>query len=928
MSGSTIPNAKTIEIIKGREYQAREEEVYKGNIFFAESYAAARDCVYDIIDASRMVKKQLLNDAEAENWQELIQLAPGKINHFLRGRVNNIVAFCADRGQGKTSAMRSFAQELREYAHQRREPGGQVEPKERRDFWAAPAGQELPQMRFVECIDPTMMSEQDSIIKVILSRMFMRASQKEEKEGPGQGRRSDSGKRDELLRQFQRCFHDAEILRGEDRDQDWLEEDDLEKMAELGDSSNLLASMYRLILLYLDYMGSDQDCLVIQIDDADMQISKTYQILEDIRRYLLLPDLIILFAANMTQLESTIEQHFLKEYEISLNISDSMGTMEYCHNIAALYLEKALPVPHRIFLPRLEEHWRELFLVYREPRTEDEPADSVPKNLLSPPGGRDWRIEKQLLSYLHRKTGMVFLGSGEDYHDFLPTNLRDLTHFLAYFEKLEELRGCYDAVLNIFSPPRNAKSSVGKRAWKTISAWEKNLNLFQDYLVRLWPGTSLREPSRRLFMGFAEEALFNKHEYLLRNLPDYYSRERRLAGELQGITVKDEESYRREYLRQCRLRGVVIPEAGNGGGHGAVSGSYADVMTGLSVLGELFGSSRQGKLICAVRLYYSVCFHQMLLRRLRHLDRQPAPDENLTYFMRDAFIKDIRKNRRYRDFMFWRVEIPSDVNFPDPLPMDDRDDEKMYWGLEESDLDDWIDFHGLSGISNLFLRRQLTDGATVWTCPAEKELRWHDIHSEKHIPNGLVFHPFYRLMRELDIFTYTDKTDPPYKDKTDPQNEIILNDSGRLRMLLAFSVFLNWDVQHHLLSISQSSEGLQVTDWTKLLRSVYWNEEMVNLLIGINELNSDLNWGVTKITDRIPNFLETFFSEHDDIDKFAAILDRVISRIRASQQMGSSKSGEADVDLLSPELSMVREFVASMVHAVYQEISGDRGQKS
>lgn len=662
-------------------------------------------------------------------------------------------------------------------------------------------------------------------------------------------------------------------------------------------------------------------------------ISKTYQILEDIRRYLLLPDLVILFAANMTQLESTIEQHFLKEYETSLKVSDSMGTLEYCHNVAALYLEKALPIPHRIFLPRLEEHWKELLLIYREPRTGNRSAGGEPKNLLSPPSGKDWRIEKQLLSYLHRKIGMVFLGSGEDYHDFLPTNLRDLTHFLAYFEKLEELTGCYDAVLNIFSPPQNSKNNVEKKAWKTILAWEKNLNLFQEYLVHLCPGTSLREPSRRLFMGFVEEPLFNKHEYLLRNLPDYYSRERRLAGELQGITVKDEAYYRSEFLRQCRIRGVVIPDTGSGGERRPVSNSYADVMTGLSVLGELFGSSRQEKLIYAVRLYYSICFHQILLRRLRHLDRPPTSDENLTYFMRDAFIKDIRKNDRYEDSMFWRIEIPPDTDIPESLPRDNR---IRYRSSISRNLNYWLTTHRSFGIANLFLRRQLTDGTTVWTCPVGKELKWYDIYNKKYISNGFVFHPFYRLMRELDIFTYTDKTNPKldifsYADKSNPKDEIPFNDSSRLRMLFAFSVFLNWDVQHHLLSLSQSSRKPRAINCIRLLRATYSNEGMANLLIEISELNRDLTWGITKITDPLPDFLEIFIPDRNaegDIDQFAAILDHIISEIQSSQKQEPPGSGEADLDLLSPELSIIREFAASIVHAVYEEISKDRGQKS
>ena len=163
-----------ITIKQGEEYQSREENIYQKNSFFAASYRQAADCLKEIIAANRLFKGNSGSPCVDDQ-------SDAAINQHLLGYPNNIIAFCAERGQGKTSAMVSFSKALRElhpstapqaYCQDAAEEDSCLERKS--DFWKTNDDFNVQECHFVviDSIDPTTMECNDSIIKVILSRMF------------------------------------------------------------------------------------------------------------------------------------------------------------------------------------------------------------------------------------------------------------------------------------------------------------------------------------------------------------------------------------------------------------------------------------------------------------------------------------------------------------------------------------------------------------------------------------------------------------------------------------------------------------------------------------------------------------------------------------------------------------------------------------
>lgn len=776
-----------ITIQQGREYRAKEESIYEEDAFFFDAYSQARDSLLEILHASSCQSPggSALDDAHspaadpyaapkaAFTHSTYRTLSDTEQSNRLRCSTSNIIAFCADRGQGKTSAMISFGKALRTCRWDRKQtPGGQ-------QFWRqGPHGDavdDLPDFQVLNSIDPTLMEEDDSILKVVISRMFEDFCERQAKNqqlGP-----VSSGQRvgaQDLAALFEKCFHAADMLRSRDAQEAALEDDDLERIAELSDSSNLLVWMYRLIEGYLRFVGMSEAYLVIQVDDADMNIAKGYEILEDLRRYLILPNVVILMAANMTQLESTVEQHFLEEYRLSVTIPDSMVTAERCHQIAELYLEKVIPGSRQIHLPDirklLQENYSLVHLAYQD-------ADG--QNIL--PGGDDWAYQKQLLSFVYQKTGLIFVEPEDYLHNLLPLNFRQLCHFLVYFSEMHDVSACYTDIISAFCHPEHPTTP-------NLQYWQENLRRFEHYLVVLWAAASLRESSRRLFMNFTQEAESSRNAFLLSSLPAYYAGDFVITSMARGGSPQEERTCREAFSAECRRRGVGLMHIDGEDVDGTAT--YADVMTALSVLTHMPGGYRHYKFVYGIRLYYSIFFHRLLFLLLDELQKNGGRRTNgtdssgsetsgdkhvfrpLSYYLRDIALKDGPPGVLTGQPLFWKIPIQRElVKIPEGNRLPFRS---------------W----------NYFLRSAVRYSDDIYMAPAFNEDTWPSYPKIENDDGGMdvCFSPLYPLLYELDVLVLS------------PSLRTYIGDQKALsRIIAALATLLNWDVMHELFHIAKTN---------------------------------------------------------------------------------------------------------------------------
>lgn len=501
----------TIFIRKDEVYRTRIEDITNINQFFYPVYQQARDSLLELIKYSQ------------KYWEE-----NGTANHLkesnrnpmrLRGYPNNFIAFCADRGHGKTSAMLSFSKAL-------------TNPNKDVTFWK----ENMDTLRFfaLESIDPTVLENTDHIIPTIISRMFVEFTRQASalhnhlsadnstyynREMP-MSHHELRDQQQRLLNLFQECYRLADEQKDNKKRSDNY--DDLQLLADRGDSSNFKVRFWELVKEYLYFMEkgkgspSGSNCLnsflVIQIDDADMNPEHAYDVVEDLRKYCVLPNVIILFATNIEQLEMCVEQHFLKSFDPLIKASfssdpDSLktlsGNLRHCHDTTASYLDKLIPSLHRVNLPNvnntLQNYGTPIYLHHSEFHTKeqiDHPQE----------------YQEALVSILKDRCLLRLQVESGQLHPFLPRRMRELTHFLNRMSSLKEA-GTRRVLLQwtVCGPDGDYDDSMPQQL-------KKNLEYLMDYLVYDWCDLVLDPRQRKVIREIHHATTNHKVDIALEQL--------------------------------------------------------------------------------------------------------------------------------------------------------------------------------------------------------------------------------------------------------------------------------------------------------------------------------------------------------------------------------------------------------------------------
>lgn len=795
-----------ITIKQGMEYQAHEENIYQKNSFFALSYRHAANCLQEIIDANNYFYDKAEKLSDAPN-------ADAVINKHLLGYPNNIIAFCAERGQGKTSAMLSFAKALQEF---------QLHSacKEKEAFWS---GYRLSEYQFVVInnIDPTTMEDQESIMRTVLSRMLNQfQSEWERRTNPSAlglcQPECAQTERLTLLNMFQKCYHNLQVMDNGSGQQDI---DLLDQMMELGDSANMRGAMYRLIRKFLKFMCPNvkKTCLVIQIDDADFNIPRAYNIIDDIRRYLVLPQVLVLLSANMTQLETTVEQHFIDEYSHSID-KGGMASVERCHEIAERYISKVIPGYHRVYLPDLQKflstEYEHLQIQYLRPGVPSSSAETNILDAIDQSQSVTYYYQDQLLRFLYQRTGLLLMTPENFLHNFLPGNIRELTQFLAYFNHMDKLEINYFTLVDYFSSkcPFDAEK---------VNAWRNNLEKMETYLIELWAPVNLRFEGHTMLRILHNEADDNKNRHLLLILPDYYGREIIEFNQLNGASSLSAESYSDNFVAICREHGLSIYDSASyrgASGSPQTHASYADVCEALNILSSLPGSHRQYKLIYAIHLLYTIRLHLLLLNQVEmaaqrfHDTEQVAstkePVENmLVNFLADVLYKRKDLKEEPRGFAHWQYEFSvSDL-------------QKVFL-IKTTPIQVYF-----SMIAN-FCRRIEHIGYSYISLPIRDS---NELKNWTDADGPLRFNFFYSHLLDLDLLSDANSVE---------RDQYRLDPELRNKMAGSIALLLNWDVQYALLR-NLRRHKIKVSDVFENMYSVYagkYTQSLLDQLVWLTDL--------------------------------------------------------------------------------------------
>lgn len=370
---------------------------------------------------------------------------------------NNIVAFVGERGAGKTSCMYSVIRILedinrKEIRWERKEP--LLSRDEDRILQAT-------HFSFIHTIDPSFFDIKHNILELIIGKMYAHI------QGLATNQNKDwldSYSLQALLKAFQETKTFLRYISSETK----FEDDTMEELVYLASGVDLKESIKKLICAYLKYV--QKDMLVISLDDIDLNTSQAFTMVEQIRKYLILPNVVIFLAIKLNQLSEVIQLELSKQFQPMLS-SKQMSFTEVVE-MAERYLLKLIPLQSRVYLPIPETFFNRTLEIYQEGNLQPDKYDS---------------IKRAVPELIFKKCRYLFYNTRGTTSLIVPRNLRELRLLISMLYRMPDYQ-------------------------KNTNKTEGNKQLFKRYFFGSWLDT-LEKKSRDVaytILAENEPTLFNK----------------------------------------------------------------------------------------------------------------------------------------------------------------------------------------------------------------------------------------------------------------------------------------------------------------------------------------------------------------------------------------------------------------------------------
>lgn len=357
-------------------------------------------------EESSVVHEQY-DDRKDSIFAKQYELALKGIERFLELRkndankkANNIFAFIGDRGMGKTSCMESVANMIPDFR------------KDKEKF------------KLIDTVDPSFFDDSRNILEMVIGKMFAEFSQDTSNTSTLRGNDYES-KKAKLLTSFKEVRH---IIAKMESNEGLSERGSISKLQDLAAAGILSEKFHSLVSDYLTYF--DSEILILPVDDIDLNTTQADIMVEQLRKYLIQDNVIILMAIKLSQLSLVMEQKFATQYETLRK--EQLIEQSSLMDMVIKYLTKLIPLDHRIYMPAVETFFDTELQLY-----EDKKDDSLP--VLSGSS-----VKYTVTSLIFRKCRYLFYHSKGVTSLVVPTNLRDLRHLVELLYRMKDYRGSWD----------------------------------------------------------------------------------------------------------------------------------------------------------------------------------------------------------------------------------------------------------------------------------------------------------------------------------------------------------------------------------------------------------------------------------------------------------------------------------------------------
>ena len=456
----------TLTYRKGRSQEIYIEKIgEKASLYFQQEYDTAYGLIKEIISLQGVE-----TDSKAEKEK--------RIEEIKRYGCNNRVLFTGQRGCGKTSVMRSLADYLSERTII-------IKNKDNNRDYALVMCYCLPM------VDPSHFDNNNNILLTVITSMFSEAKNKMEINSD----KDESAEREDLLKQFEKVFKSLDSIKSE------LSSYTLESLNRKSDAEDLRDKLNILVRKFLNYVvGNKEARLILLIDDIDMSVSYAPEMLEQLRKYLELDNLVILMSANLGQLSNEMREKYSSAFQYTLKDSNQALSIDV-EDLATKYLLKLFPTSRRINVERHVDQLLKTNLIV-EGWNDNKTKGTYTNNTISHCNVSEDKgnFQKVILSLIWEKTRLIFTLKDQDHtlHPIIPSNLRDLSQFLDVLVSLDSIN--------------NGNENKLFEDTEAYSRCIKNNRIFKNYFINTWLPNHLNVEEELVFHNIPTDITeINKH---------------------------------------------------------------------------------------------------------------------------------------------------------------------------------------------------------------------------------------------------------------------------------------------------------------------------------------------------------------------------------------------------------------------------------
>ena len=375
-----------------------------------------------------------------ELMDEFIHKSRNNFKISIEQSISNVIAFCGDRGEGKTSALSTVCHILsnRESFRNAKDAGLLVNTQEIEDHTSL----------VLPLVDPSFFDEEHNVVELVIGQMYEKVTN-DNKDPQADDKIQKSGYRT-LMENFtkaKKCL--SALVNTSDM------YDSITELSRLAANVNLRSEMEKLFKAYAEYYK--KEIVVISVDDIDLNMNEAYKMAENIRKYLCNRYCVVLLAVKIDQLQKAIHTAIRKNIGDKEIVSD-----EQVAEMAQKYVTKFIPENHRAIMPSPDDIIEHTMILH------DEDGNLLPNiNYLS---GKE-----TIVRLIFNKTRFLFY-NGRSVSPIVPHNLREINLLVGLLASMSDI---YD-----------------KDGERIEEEWVTNKVIFKNYFYKSWVNNNLSKDDR------------------------------------------------------------------------------------------------------------------------------------------------------------------------------------------------------------------------------------------------------------------------------------------------------------------------------------------------------------------------------------------------------------------------------------------------